>query len=449
MHLIAIIIIILNLSYFHLWVAALVGLSFQPIGIAFIVFGFIYLSVNYRLLVFLLNSKWVVLFLFLAGLFPLLSIVYSPLIPPPLRFIGYEVLNVSLLLVTIVYIGLKGVYRFGFYCYIAWFIAATGILLSFIRPDLFHSIQLMQAGGEAAINPFVEVRAATEHQGRAFGFYMQPNRAALALVILMLITATSYLERRLLLRLMVVSATGICVLLTGSRGGFLIFITSVLLMVYLEFRRGGVPTLTGFLPFSRVFQAYLVLFAMLLVGLGVTFASGDREFSQIGSVSVRVGSLAEGSSLLNEDQSVGSRINVVFVYLDRIKDRPLFGHGFISTQYERGRGLLPMASHNSILEMAFLYGIPYTMIFWGIFVYLQQLNRRRLRNWYFYDMGMIFIAPLVVGSLVQNTVFDSRYVMIFIGWYFSICLFRRSIPRDIPPVSQIESRVYAPSAQSM
>lgn len=193
------------------------------------------------------------------------------------------------------------------------------------------------------LNPFFSTVA-----GRGAGFYQNPNIAAKFLAMLM-IPAVTAIPRHL--RILFILAVGAAVVVTFSRGGWVIWAVGAGMLIYFRL-----------VPISRnILVRFALVLAVALPSLYFLFSGIASEALQDSALSQYLTSntLARLSGTFT-DNSANERRAIIYTSLEAWRAAPLFGHGLGYT-LEWGHRVQP---HNMYLLFLVDGGIV------GLFVFL-------------------------------------------------------------------------------
>lgn len=434
----AMVVVFLNVTNLYTLVSGLTGIPFKLIGIGMLGVLSFYVLVNLRSLSILLQHKPFLWFLFFFVALPAISVLYSPYIM--LRFIGYYALSGLIFLSCIIWIKQEGWQNFCKLVLISWGIGVAAITLSVIVPEFFAPIAMMQAEAEGGLDFLQELEVSSAKHSRGFGLYMQPNRAWSALMFHVLILTLVYFYDKRFLRFVVLGFSGFAILLTGSRGGFVMFFIFTGLLIINEFLSGvreNGKLKTGASTLPQYIALGLIGLIAFIGANYVASATGDAELTPI----ERIISSFTTEVDLGEDASVLGRLQAQLIYLDLIKEKPIFGYGAAASTYMRYMGALPNVSHNNILEIAFIMGIPATIACYSFFIYLSLTRKAKYFNHYFrYKFPLITTVFLFISSFTISTLFTYRIFPMLIAFWLMMLFF----PTDSKAETARRSSNYKP-----
>jgi hypothetical protein len=226
-------------------------------------------------------------------------------------------------------------------------------MISAVQPSLFYNVASL-TGDISAIN--------TE---RGFGFFVQPNTAAVSLVILF---AIAFVERKgkSSLKVMFYSVTLLLfITVTGSRAALIFSVVLVIFYVGSSFssimhRRVGDK--------ARIFITWLTLASIaLLIAVSVSIVTMERMTKSLKNSPVnipinRLRDVPVNVTGAYESYSIKGRIIAAKDYIKKTFEKPILGHGIGSNMYFQENNLVYKASHNTILKKSSSYGLIYILV---------------------------------------------------------------------------------------
>jgi hypothetical protein len=403
-------VVMLNFTNLYTFLSGLTGISFRVVSSFFILFMAFYSLMNVGVLVRILTRRPFVWFVLLYAIIPIATIAYAPY--RELRYVAYTVNFLMIFLVTSIWIYKCGWKSFSKVILASWFVCIAGVFLSYLAPGIFEQVALLQesaSGNRGGV--WSSVQVAQESSGRAFGFYMQSNRVCQAVMIHLLILLPVYFHNRSIVRILMLSVSFLAVLLTGSRGGFIMMIGfSGLLFLYelkngvrvgSQVKSGGavIPKygLVGFLGVLAVYTAILL-----------ADRSGYADDGQVAVLRI-LETLFSNDGHLVYDGSVQARSQTQMVYIDRILERPIFGRGHFSDEWGMYAGLVPLSAHNMYLDLAYQYGVPVMLASYGLLFYLAfSREAQRMTEYFRVNFSVVAVVVFCAYGFVSNTIFDLR-----------------------------------------
>lgn len=416
------IVILLNISNLYVFVSGVTRIPFSVFGIFFVVILSLYCFINLRIFGQVISTRYSLPWLILFAVLPVASVVIAPLVLK--QYIAYHILSFLLFSSTLIWFLKEGYHSIAKWLLLSLAIGMVGVLLSYFFPSQFESIATMQqvaAVGE--VSQVGEVRISTAAQGRAFGFYMQPNRAAYAIMIHFILLAFTSLYLRPKLRLALLVLCGFVILLTGSRGGFIYFSFAALALGFFEIflgQRVGSRVISGMRSLPR--YAFFSVLALSVCGAALYL---DYSRNPDASAVLRIFESLQGlfSSHYKDDASVVGRLIAQEYYINGILSSPIWGHGLGSAEYGKFFGSLYLSSHNSYLEAAYAYGLPMTFAMYGFFIYMAfSRPARGMREHFRASLPWVIAIYFFLASFITNTVFDYRIFPFVMAYWVGLYL---------------------------
>ena len=234
-----------------------------------------------------------------------------------------------------------------------------------------------------------------ENSGRAAGLYKNPNLAAEALVVTVLL---SHMRIGRFWQLLYFTLVGVAVILTFSRSGIAAWI---LMGMYLMYRR----------ELSRKFLLVPIVVALtystlILKAEGLLFDAMDGNQSRVANMINRLSFFAElGTEGAADDSSSESRLNVAAETLGAVMQQPLTGN-VVGPRAEYG-----IEAHNLPLEYWYTFGIM-GLIAWLWMCWI--LFKSGVRN------GLGFANPYLMIFLWLSMFNHQQFTQIFWWVFFAI-----------------------------
>ncbi len=279
----------------------------------------------------------------------------------------------------------------------AVFINVLSAILNLIYPSFFYYLSLA-------------LQRTFESGDRASGLFLQPNTLALSLVLIYIITSFIYKEN-------VSSYLGIAILsgifLTGSRSGIIsIFIAFLIrLLINKNYFRAIVKY---YLP--AIISAILIYYFTSSY-LFTTMITNPRD-----NFYTRVTKIFESDAYdYKADGSIRARTAYQQVYIDGILDYPFAGHGFKTQQDFLGEGKIWGSAHNVFLELLYLGGVLYLLIYmYLLFCLIAYVRYYGKLDRSFFSGGIQFIVFLTFISFFSTMILENRLLYICFGLILSI-----------------------------
>jgi len=362
----------------------------------------------------ILRSREGAILTILVLIWPLLTLSYAPAID--WRSVGLTLHTLLLILTAAVYTLRSGWRRVRMLAGLAILVSLGGFLLTWILPGLFEAMADL-AGGRSS------------YQGRAFGFFMQPNKAAAALCVLFIFwlarPETTSLRHSFLNSLLLMAV----VAPTGSRGVLVICLCVCGLYLWFASREDSRSPGRPQSRTVRVLQL-LTLSPTLVLLLLLAFSTAGNLL--LLSDSFRTQGL--GSRLLfytetrlidtvRHEQSFSVRLRAQQDYLKSIASQPILGQGLGATEYRRNQGEISISSHNVFIEKAYEFGVFYSLslaLFLGLLFASRQ--HARIGRVLAFPMARLFLIAFTALGMLSNTLFEERVVSFGFGVVFACLL---------------------------
>jgi O-antigen ligase len=334
------IVLILNATNLFSFLAAWLGVPIYLVSAALLLVNFALIAAKPHALASLLRTdvKWWAVVLFA---WPVVAIGWAPVVDA--REVALLAYYASLLVAAVLFARDCGRDAMHAVCLLSLLVTAGGVLLSLYTPGPFMAV------ARAA-------DASTDYMGRAYGFFIQPNSAALALNLLYLgwFSTSHAVLRSALLFVLAPLAFLACVMLTGSRGGVLGAGLIVAMQFLYAWQHGRIPAA----------KLQLRTFATLALLAGSVYMTRGHLASSrtANDLMLRISSLVNGRisvGVVGRDVSIQGRLAAWRYYADRVSESPLIGHGTGAERYFVQRGLCQVTSHSGALSSAVNYGVFY------------------------------------------------------------------------------------------
>lgn len=402
------VVLILNATGLFRFIAPQVGVSIGQVSLVLLVLNIFYLVAKIRYSKPLFLRVGMGGWLFVLLLWPLLTLLYAPSFD--VREIGLLLYYFSLFFGSVVYTVSNGLGAMRRVMFVSLIVTIVGMPLSMMAPQYFEAVGAL-------------ANARTVEQGRAIGFFMQPNRLAVAFGFLFIAWFALWKRKNSLLEVPVVMAFLFAMLITGSRIGILIAVITVALILTYSWRKRFAS--------GRYLLKMSILIACLAGGIiGTRYylssksdSVARREYDLIDRVETLLSfKLSHGS--IKEDKSVQERMDAQAVYLSLVKSKPLLGHGFGSDIHYKKNGTITLSAHSTALTLAMEYGVLYPFVFGLLcFSLYAKRSRRAVEKVFGTNSVVQFIAVLlflfvVTGGTLDNRVFYVVFGMIFAAIYY-------------------------------
>jgi hypothetical protein len=395
--------LILNATGLFRFLAPQFGVEIGNISFALLAFNAYYLLTKWSHLTLLFRRTDMRYWAFILVLWPFYTILYAPSLE--IREVGLALYYFSLFCGAVVYTMANGLTAMHRIVSISLGISAVGLVLSMVVPEYFQRVALL-------------ADARTMYLGRSFGFFMQPNAAAIGFALLFFGWFSLWRHKNTIMGVVALVTFLGLILLTGSRVGVVVAVVVIGLLLASSWR----SQLPPILAFRRSYLKVLLLGACLLGGLFWTTRYLSSADYKEGSLLDRISMLMRfrlAASCIREDKSVRYRLAAQRVYWALIKKEPLSGHGLGAETHYSENGPIDRTSHSTILTCWMEYGIFYPIALCLLMVRL-YLSRRRARAEGAFGSNSIFQFVFIVlflftasGNLLSARVFYVVWAMFF------------------------------------
>lgn len=244
-------------------------------------------------------------------------------------------------------------------------------------------------------------------------------------------------------------ALGVLVFLYKFKTKKILFITAMVVSVFLTFSRSGIISVILILIFgtanswdtkfkinpTSLFKSsfkMIIVFATLYVGLVMFAGIIKSEFPELarGAMGDRIDLLTgqgEGSVVSEDMGSGGGRGDLLFMYIDKFKQNP-FGYG---TAYTSDQRLVPLNTHNYYLFLAVNYGFLALILY---LIYLWVGFRLSIKRDQFYYI--IFLALLFFEGFVSHQIYYERAMLITLAFFDSLIYSKNTAPNESIPLNK-------------
>ncbi|MCH2136137.1 MAG: O-antigen ligase family protein [Phycisphaerales bacterium] len=235
-----------------------------------------------------------------------------------------------------------------------------------------------------------------ESGGRLSGFYLQPNMAASQLILLFV--AWGLLARRTFWWTVIASVSLLLLVAsTGSRAG--VAVAALVAMLAVLTQQSGLASRAVMRLMQAARAAALLMAILALIAAAQFMPLSSQSSDKTGESIKRALSVVQFDRSLQsqeQDRSVSRRVEAARGYLDRIEQRPWFGHGMGASEVlqreERVR-----APHNEYLHLAYEFGIPVTGVWVVLFLVLLANRHRSKMEW---EIGSNVVWQFVLAVLI-------------------------------------------------
>ena len=420
---ISIIIVFLNFTNSYLMLSGVFGIPFKLISYLMMLILAGNIGVYRAKLPRIIFKRKIFLFyIFVFCFIPAIGVFLSPY--TMVRYIGYNILSALIFLNVIVFINEEGFSIFKKLVFYSYIFTLVGLFLSYISPELFRSIANLQASAMQSYGVLDTVKVASAEHARAFGFYMQPNVAYTGLLFHIYILITAYFNNSFWGRVFLYISSFSAILLTGSRGGFVMFFVFVVIIFLSEVLYGCRNKYNQKVSVLKYVPAYLFLaFGFLILGVLILMfgkvSAVEDGFNVVQKIASTFFSSQAGYGVSN-DISVLSRFDAQIVYVERIFSDIIglfIGNGTGAAKFYRYFGEIPTASHNNFLEMTFAHGIIISVAMYGFFIFLSvSKSSKQFFYTHGYNISWIITICMFIQSFTINVLFNYRLLPVLVGF---------------------------------
>lgn len=407
------IILVLNATGLFAFIAPHIGATIAQVSTILLLLNGIYLFSRGRACIYLMRRTdlkyWFVLLL----LWPLFTLVYAPSIEA--RQIGLQVYYMSLLFATVVFTVTKGLDTLFHALSISLVISAVGLVMSMITPEYFQPVAFLS---DAKIN----------YMDRAYGFFMQPNSAAIHINLMFVGWYFLWRRKTSVLQVLAVSIFLLSILLTGSRSGIII---SGIVIVFiaidtLRLRNAKIGIRKNL--FAKTIMVLLLVILSFSVLNDYLSTAYYLEGSLVDRISMMTQFRLSNQEDTLQDTSLHERIAVQSIYWSFIQERPLLGHGLGSSIYLLNNGPIYMTSHSTLLSSTMEYGILYPLFFAFMMIRLYRNPKRSIVEAIFNSRSIFqFIFIVLLIFTINGGLLDNRTFFILLGMFFAAVFCLKSV----------------------
>jgi O-antigen ligase len=246
---------------------------------------------------------------------------------------------------------------------------------------------------------------------RVGGFFLKSTAAASSLAFLLpallLLLSRDKIVRIIFIYLLIT----ILILLTGSRSGLIVMAGSfffVLLGILNIAKKKLKTTSSKILGIGTLFTPVVVFTSILTMGIVLNFFNPKIQ----NTIVERVNTLTSLNRVAN-DESVSHRTSAQRLYISKILCNPLLGYGASYGAKLRQRGEFRFSSHNTLLELAFMFGLVYLCTLLFFYVLLLMLGNKVTGN----SVNIIILSTFIFFSysFFVNTLFQNRAFFFTLG----------------------------------
>jgi hypothetical protein len=396
-------VLVLNATGLFRFLAPQLGVDIGMVSLVLLGLHCCYLMAKERHVVRLLQCAELRCWLFLLLLWPLVTVLYAPAIE--VREIALQAYYVSLFCAAVVYTMANGLTAMHRVMTGSLAITVFGLVLSMIMPSYFEAVARL-------------ADAQTGYHERAFGFFMQPNSAALGLVILFCGWYSMWKLKKTLWDVVAMVALLALTLVTGSRTGVIIaaVVCGMIVVDAWRVRREQGSFSSGIL----YAKAILLVSCMAVGGIWLNQYAASRSSSHfdLHNRILHLTSFRLSESNVMSDNSLQARLGAQGLYLLLIKERPFFGHGLGAESLYLQDGTLHLSSHSALLACWMQYGMFYPLMFTLLMVRM-YFNHRRPGTERLFAANSIFQIVGITLLLFAFGALQERTFFVVLGLFFA------------------------------
>jgi len=274
------------------------------------------------------------------------------------------------------------------------------------------------------------------YQGRAYGFLMQPNLAAISLNLLFVIWFAGLCNTKLFT--MFLSSFGLLVFvsMTGSRVGYVLAVA----VVFLIFINKSIRVNKAFkilispksiITFLLVLGCFQASIPLILSFLTVNLPKRVDNFDVIARIKA-ISNMELTETTSQGTSTIVERMEALKYYSSEVYEYPILGKGFGSTIILQAKGILGRSSHNQYLQIAFETGIFrlvfYLLLLVSIYIHPRREQIERLLHTNSYSQ---FLTVVILAGMVSNTVLDLRLLYCVLGCFIAMLISPQIITDDL------------------
>lgn len=414
------VVLLLNLTGLFAFVASQFGVGIATVSLVLFALNCLYITVNHKVALRIFRKKHIFYWFIFLVFWPLLATIYAPAIN--LREIVLQMYYFTLLLAAVIYLLRRGFKSFHRIVAVAVAVTIFGLILSMFMEAFFQSV--------ASIT-YNDLR----YEGRAYGFFMQPNLAAMSSTLLFIVWFVGLRKTKILTILLSLFGLLVLVSLTGSRGGFVVAV-AVLFLIFIN-RSVSVRKPFKILISPKSIIAFLLVFGCFLACIPVLLSFLTANLSQHAGhfdlvARIKAISQMELTERTSEGKStVANRLEVLKHYSGMVYEHPILGKGFGSTTMFQDEEILSRSSHNQYLKIAFETGI-FRLVFYLfllVSIYIDP-RRKRIEQSLHTNSYAQLLTVVVLAGMVSSGVLDSRVLYCVLGCFIAMLISPQTITVD-------------------
>jgi hypothetical protein len=275
--------------------------------------------------------------------------------------------------------------------------AVLGIIISYTNFSLIAKLTSTSASKLA----FADAYSGSAGIDRALGFYGQQNVTAKAIVLsfLYLYTLGIAKDRKILKNLLIIVSL-VCIYFTGSRTSLLMFFLQLMILIplFTDFSKMKLLKTGRFLIIGGVFVVILINLSSYFVALGLPDLTTRLNFD---------------SKSLNDDASIGLRVETFNIYLEHIYNNVFIGRGPTYRQEMIDNKVFPVASQNEYLETAMAFGTGAVLYYF--FLILFTFSKFVLKKNIYARLTCLLMTVFLIYGFSVNYLFLDRFNVILLG----------------------------------
>lgn len=399
-------ILLLNLTGLFRFFAPQLGIDIGTVSQVLLVIQLGYLALHPKTTIDILRSRVVWLWILFIIAWPYVTTVYTPSVI--VREHGLQFYYATLFLASAVFVARVRWGGMRTLISVAIGLTISGLVLSLFAPEYFADVNAMLRGGR---EEYIS--------NRAFGFFMQPNRASVGVILLFLLwlagDESTGKRGQLTAVLLMLSGVG----LTTSRSGIAIALFIAGLVFWSKHKHGQASgsfferPLPLFMSVVRFGTAVALAFVLVLSGNSLL------QESEVGGLSDKLffWVKVETFDQIWDDESMESRLHAQKTYGTLIAERPIRGYGIGAVSTFRELGVLNKSSHNLYVERVFEYGILYVLFFVFILYRIATHSRRSfLIDRLGWNVPLVWVSFVLATGMTTSSLLDTRIFYCTLGF---------------------------------
>jgi hypothetical protein len=417
------ILLVVNVTGLFGFIAPQVGLSIGHVTFVMLVLNLLYLFARLEYSSILLLHGKVGGWMFVLMAWPLLTMLYTVSIQ--LREAGLLIYYFTLFLGALVYTAANGLRAMERVMLLSCAVTLFGLVASMVVPEYFWSVASL-AGAHRLQN-----------EGRAFGFFLQPNSLAVSMGILFVGWFGIWSRKTPAREVVAIGVLFVAMLLTGSRTGILMAVITTGLIL-LPSRMKGLG--------NSKYMVRAVLLAiggfagLIAVGQYLSQAGGEdnRRADLLNRIQTMASFQVSDDGSVQHDGSVKERLQAQMLYVNQIRLKPLFGHGLGSETYYKANLTLVKTAHSQVIISTMQIGLIYSVVFVVMFLqFHQKVNRKEVERLLETSVVTQFVCIVLLLFMINGDLLSNRaFYALFGVVYGAVCLPQYIFRRD-PETGQL------------